>query len=62
MITTFDIKTTPHESIIDEVLYSSYVQNRKSDPTISPERWGKIYANAKAMEKRYQAEIIAKSN
>lgn len=45
------------DSLIDELTYRNYYWNRKRRPDISADRWAAIYANAEAMEKRYQQEV-----
>ena len=47
---------TLNEAIAD-LTYINYRHNRRLAPNISPESWAKIYADAKSMEARYQAEI-----
>ena len=41
---------------VRDLTYVSYRHNREIAPDVSAERWEKIYADAKAMEARYQAE------
>lgn len=50
-------------NLIDHLTYSSYVSNRKNDPTITPERWATIYGKSTAaMEAKYQRELQAQQN
>ena len=41
---------------VDELTYRSYAHNRRISPAVAPERWGKLFANAEAMERRFQSE------
>ena len=42
--------------VIDHLTFSSYANNRKLNPEISPSRWGKIYGEKEValMEKTFQ--------
>lgn len=42
---------------ICELTYISYRHNREIAPDISAERWETVYADAKALETRYQTEL-----
>jgi len=44
-------------NLVDELIYHSYVYNRKLCPEIQPERWIAIFPNAIELEKKYQEEI-----
>ena len=44
-------------NFVDELTYINYRHNRKISPSVSAERWERVYGpNAPAMEARYQAE------
>ncbi len=45
---------------IDELTYICYKYNRQRSPDISPERWGKIFANVNTLEHRYLNDKEAK--
>jgi hypothetical protein len=45
--------------IIDDLTYRNYAHNRQLAPSVSPERWEKIYGpQAREMEERYAAEYL----
>lgn len=47
--------------VFDYMTYVNYRSNRDNDPSISPERWEKIYGpSVKSMEVRYQSELVGK--
>ena len=60
MTTTLNItENTADKEIhgfIDELTYSCYKYNRDRSPDITPEQWGKIFANANILEQKYQQE------
>jgi hypothetical protein len=43
-------------AIIDELIYRNYRYNRLRSPDISPEKYRLVFANADAMEQRFQRE------
>lgn len=43
-------------TILDELTYRSYAYNRDIAPDIAPERWARLFADAEALERRYQSE------
>ena len=45
------------DSLIDELTYRNYYWNRKRRPDISADRWEAIYANAEAMEERFNGDV-----
>lgn len=49
------LKYTPEE-ILSEIMYSSYVHQRKTHPEIAPRKWKAMYINQEEFEKRYQKE------
>ena len=44
--------------LVCELTYINYAHNRRLSPHIAPDRWARIYPNAEAMEKRFQAESM----
>jgi len=44
--------------VANELIYRSYVAQRKHSPEIAPERWSAIFENVEAMEQRYQEELF----
>lgn len=48
----------PISAVLDELTYSSYRTQRLTAPHISPERWGLIFKDWKALEARYQGERL----
>lgn len=50
---------TPSE-IVSDLTYSCYAFNRRNSPSITPERWARIFGpNAAALEARFQKELAA---
>lgn len=45
-----------YSDVIDGLTYASYRANRLTFPEISPERWGLIFADVEAMERRLATE------
>lgn len=44
-------------SMVDELTYASYVSNRKYSPSVTPERWERLFGSTvPAMEERFQRE------
>lgn len=48
------IEVSKKNDLVNWLIYSSYEANRDRCPYIAPERWEKIYTNAKTYEKIYQ--------
>jgi hypothetical protein len=48
--------TTTERIVIDHLTYASYRWQRINSPEVSPERWGLIFRDWRALEARYQAE------
>ena len=47
--------------LVDILTYANYKHNRQLDPSISAERWEKVYGpSVYAMEKKFQEETNAK--
>lgn len=45
---------------IDELTYVNYAHNRQISPSVSVERWQKVYGpNTEAMERRYSGTLIS---
>ena len=47
------------EQIIDDLVYASCAFNRIHSPRISDAQWAKIFANAEALEARYEQQYLA---
>ena len=57
---TNSMKDKEIQDVIDHLTQASYDTQRKLSPSISPERWGKIYGErtAKILENNYQKKLL----
>ncbi len=46
-----------YPKLVDELTYICYKYNRERSPDITPDQWGKIFANVDLLEQRYQSGL-----
>ncbi len=56
-IETLDEVINHYPKLVDELTYTCYKYNRERSPDITPERWGRIFADVELLEQRYQSEL-----
>ncbi len=54
---TIELTLDKYPSLVDECTYICYRYNRERSPDITPEQWGKIFANVEMLEQRYYGEL-----